>query len=121
MPVLVVDDHRSMIAILRSLLKQIGFEDIDEATTGAEALRKLGERHHALVVSDWYMEPMSGYDLLKEIRADAELAATRFVMVTAESKTENVLAAKKAGVDNYVVKPFNAQTLRAKINAIFGE
>jgi two-component system chemotaxis response regulator CheY len=121
MPVLVVDDHRTMIAIVRTLLRQIGFEEVDEATTGAEALRKLAERHHGLVVSDWYMDPMSGYDLLKEIRADADLAATRFIMVTAESKTENVLAAKKAGVDNYIVKPFNAQTLRTKISAVFGD
>ncbi|HVV94767.1 MAG TPA: response regulator [Hyphomicrobiales bacterium] len=121
MPVLVVDDYRSMINIIRSLLKQIGLEDVDEAVNGAEALQKLNERHHPLVVSDWYMEPMSGYDLLKEIRASAELATTRFIMVTAESKTENVIAAKKAGVDSYIVKPFNAQTLRSKINAVFGE
>jgi two-component system chemotaxis response regulator CheY len=121
MPVLVVDDYRSMIHIIRSLLKQIGLDDVDEAMNGAEALTKLGERHHPLVVSDWYMEPMSGYDLLKEIRANAELAGTRFIMVTAESKTENVIAAKKAGVDSYIVKPFNAQTLRSKINAVFGE
>lgn len=121
MPVLVVDDYRSMIAIIRGLLKQIGLEDVDEAMNGAEALQKLTERRHGLVMADWYMEPMSGYDLLKEIRADADLAATRFIMVTAESKTENVIAAKKAGVDSYIVKPFNAQTLRSKINAVFGE
>jgi two-component system chemotaxis response regulator CheY len=121
MPVLVVDDYRSMIHIIRSLLKQIGLEDVDEAMNGAEALEKLTERRHALVVSDWYMEPMSGYELLKEIRSNGELAGTRFIMVTAESKTENVIAAKKAGVDSYIVKPFNAQTLRSKINAVFGE
>jgi two-component system chemotaxis response regulator CheY len=121
MPVLVVDDYRSMIHIIRSLLKQIGLEDVDEAMNGTEALAKLGERHHQLVVSDWYMEPMSGYDLLKEIRANADLAGTRCIMVTAESKTENVIAAKKAGVDSYIVKPFNAQTLRSKINAVFGD
>jgi two-component system chemotaxis response regulator CheY len=121
MPVLVVDDYRSMITIIRGLLKQIGLEDVDEAMNGAEALTKLAERRHGLVMADWYMEPMSGYDLLKEIRADGELAGTRFIMVTAESKTENVIAAKKAGVDSYIVKPFNAQTLRSKINAVFGE
>jgi two-component system chemotaxis response regulator CheY len=121
MPVLVVDDYRSMINIIRGLLKQIGLDDVDEATSGAEALTKLAERHHGLVVSDWNMEPMSGFELLKEIRADGELAGTRFIMVTAESKTENVIAAKKAGVDSYIVKPFNAQTLRSKINAVFGE
>jgi two-component system chemotaxis response regulator CheY len=71
------------------------------------------------VISDWNMEPMTGYDLLKHIRSDAELSETPFIMVTAESKTENVIAAKKAGVSNYIVKPFNAQTLQNKIEAVF--
>ena len=71
------------------------------------------------MISDWNMEPMTGYDLLREMRADPALAATPFIMVTAESKTENVIAAKKAGVNNYIVKPFNAQTLQNKIEAVF--
>jgi two-component system chemotaxis response regulator CheY len=73
------------------------------------------------VISDWNMEPMTGYELLKEVRADEKLSRTPFIMVTAESKTENVIAAKKAGVNNYIVKPFNAQTLKSKIDAVFGD
>jgi len=119
LPILVVDDYRTMIRIIRNLLKQIGFEDVDEATDGTEALTKLRGRHYGLIISDWNMEPMTGYDFLREVRADPELAKTPFIMVTAESKTENVIAAKKAGVNNYIVKPFNAQTLKNKIDAVF--
>jgi two-component system chemotaxis response regulator CheY len=119
MPVLVVDDYNTMIRILRNLLKQLGFEDIDDAADGSAALEKMREKKYGLVISDWNMEPMTGYDLLKEVRADPGLATTPFIMVTAESKTENVIAAKKAGVNNYIVKPFNAQTLQTKIEAVF--
>ncbi|MGL1921054.1 MAG: response regulator [Hyphomicrobiales bacterium] len=121
MEVLVVDDYKTMIRIIRNLLKQLGFENIDDAADGAEALGKLKEKSYGLVISDWNMEPMTGYELLKEVRGDEVLAKTPFIMVTAESKTENVIAAKKAGVNNYIVKPFNAATLKAKINAVFGE
>ncbi|SON54625.1 Chemotaxis protein CheY [Hartmannibacter diazotrophicus] len=120
MSVLVVDDYKTMIRIIRNLLKQLGFEDVDEAADGTEALGKMKERKYGLVISDWNMEPMTGYELLKQVRADAGLAKTPFIMVTAESKTENVIAAKKAGVNNYIVKPFNAQTLKGKIEAVFG-
>ena len=120
MPVLVVDDYKTMVRIIRNLLKQLGFNDVDEASDGREALDKMRQRRYGLVISDWNMEPMTGYELLKEVRADASLARTPFIMVTAESKTENVIAAKKAGVNNYIVKPFNAQTLKGKIDAIFG-
>ena len=119
MPVLVVDDYNTMVRIIRNLLKQLGFEDIDDASDGSAALVKMRQRRYGLVISDWNMEPMTGYDLLQEVRADPELFATPFIMVTAESKTENVVAAKKAGVSNYIVKPFNAQTLRTKIEAVF--
>ena len=78
-------------------------------------------RRYGLVISDWNMEPMTGYDLLRQVRADPGLGEIPFIMVTAESKTENVIAAKKAGVNNYIVKPFNAQTLKAKIEAVFAE
>jgi two-component system chemotaxis response regulator CheY len=121
MPVLVVDDYNTMIRILRNLLKQIGFEDIDDAVDGSSALGKMRDKKYGLVISDWNMEPMTGYELLKEVRADPGLSKTPFIMVTAESKTENVIAAKKAGVNNYIVKPFNAQTLKSKIQAVFGE
>ena len=119
MPVLVVDDYKTMVRIIRNLLKQLGFDDVDEAADGKEALAKMRARRYGLVISDWNMEPMTGYELLKEVRADTSLARTPFIMVTAESKTENVIAAKKAGVNNYIVKPFNAQTLKGKIDAIF--
>ncbi len=119
MPVLVVDDYNTMIRIIRNLLKQIGFQDIDDAVDGSQALGKMREKRYGLVISDWNMEPMTGYELLKEVRADPGLTKTPFIMVTAESKTENVIAAKKAGVNNYIVKPFNAQTLQSKIEAVF--
>jgi two-component system chemotaxis response regulator CheY len=118
-PVLVVDDYNTMVRIVRNLLRQLGFEDIDDANDGAAALAKLQSRKYGLVISDWNMEPMTGYDLLKAVRADPELSRTPFIMVTAESKTDNVIAAKKAGVSNYIVKPFNAQTLKTKIEAVF--
>jgi two-component system chemotaxis response regulator CheY len=119
MPVLVVDDYNTMVRIIRNLLKQIGFEHVDDASDGSAALLKMRERQYGLVISDWNMEPMTGYALLQEVRADPALSQTPFIMVTAESKTENVIAAKKAGVSNYIVKPFNAQTLKSKIDAVF--
>jgi two-component system, chemotaxis family, chemotaxis protein CheY len=119
MPVLVVDDYNTMVRIIRNLLKQLGFEDVDDAGDGNAALEKMRERKYGLVISDWNMEPMTGYDLLKQMRSDPDLGRTPFIMVTAESKTDNVIAAKKAGVSNYIVKPFNAQTLKNKIDAVF--
>ena len=119
MPILVVDDYSTMIRIIRNLLKQLGFENVDDASDGSAALAKLQTKRYGLVISDWNMEPMTGYDLLKEVRADPNLATTPFIMITAESKTENVIAAKKAGVNNYIVKPFNAATLKNKIEAVF--
>jgi two-component system, chemotaxis family, chemotaxis protein CheY len=118
-PILIVDDYNTMIRIIRNLLKQLGFEHVDDASDGSAALAKMRERKYGLVISDWNMEPMTGYDLLQEVRSDPTLKKTPFIMVTAESKTENVIAAKKAGVSNYIVKPFNAQTLRSKIDAVF--
>jgi len=121
MPVLVVDDYGTMVRIIRNLLRQIGFADVDDAKDGTTALEKLHSRRYGLVISDWNMEPMTGYDLLRQVRADPGLGEIPFIMVTAESKTENVIAAKKAGVNNYIVKPFNAQTLKSKIEAVFAE
>ena len=119
MPILVVDDYNTMIRIIRNLLRQLGYEDVDDAADGASALSKMRDKRYGLVISDWNMEPMTGYDLLKQIRSDPGLARTPFIMVTAESKTDHVIAAKKAGVDNYIVKPFNAQTLKSKIETVF--
>ncbi|HYF08785.1 MAG TPA: chemotaxis response regulator CheY [Acetobacteraceae bacterium] len=116
--VLIVDDYRTMLRIIRNLLKQLEFHNVDEATDGQEALAKLRAGQFGLVISDWNMQPMTGLDLLKEVRADARLRDTPFIMITAESKTENVVAAKAAGVSNYIVKPFNAETLREKIEKV---
>ena len=124
--VLVVDDYGTMRRIIRNLLTQIGFTNIDEAADGATALGKLRERPFGLVISDWNMEPMTGLqlvvgpDLLQEVRADNKLKPLPFIMVTAESKTENVVAAKQAGVSNYIIKPFNADTLKKKIESVLG-
>ena len=119
MPVLVVDDYATMIRIIRNLLRQLGFENVDEASDGRSALAKLRAQKYGLVISDWNMEPMTGYDLLLAVRGDKALFETPFIMITAESKTDNVIAAKKAGVNNYIVKPFNAATLKSKIDAVF--
>ncbi len=120
MPILVVDDYQTMVRIIRNLLKQLGFENVDDASDGTSALAKLKQRKYGLVISDWNMEPMTGFELLRQVRSDDGLRATPFIMVTAESKTENVVAAKKAGVSNYIVKPFNAQTLKTKIESVCG-
>ena len=120
MPILVVDDYTTMIRIIRNLLRQLGFEDVDDASDGSIALSKMHLKRYGLVISDWNMEPMTGYELLKQVRADPSIGSTPFIMVTAETKTENVIAAKQAGVNNYIVKPFNADTLKSKIEAVFG-
>ena len=121
MPVLVVDDYQTMIRIIRNLLNQLGFKNIEEAKDGRQALEKLNGGKFGLVISDWNMEPMTGFELLQQVRASDKLKATPFIMVTAESKTENVIAAKKAGVNNYIVKPFNAETLKGKLKSVLGE
>jgi two-component system chemotaxis response regulator CheY len=119
MPILVVDDFNTMNRIIRNLLKQIGFGDVDDASDGMTALTKIAAKKYGLIISDWNMEPMSGYELLKAVREREETANTPFIMVTAEARTDSVIAAKKAGVNNYIVKPFNAQTLKSKIEAVF--
>jgi two-component system chemotaxis response regulator CheY len=120
MNILIVDDYKTMLRIIRNLLKQLGFNNVDEATDGSAALQKLRDKTYGLVISDWNMEPMSGLQLLKEVRADVGLKETPFIMITAESKSENVLAAKEAGVSNYIVKPFNAATLKGKLTTVIG-
>lgn len=120
MNILIVDDYKTMLRIIENLLKQLGFKNVIQATDGSMALRLLHETNFGLIISDWNMEPMTGLQLLKEVRADAKLKPTPFIMVTAESKTENVVAAKEAGVNNYIVKPFNAETLKQKISTVLG-
>ena len=119
-PVLVIDDYDRMIRILRDLLRQVGFEDIDDAANGSAALAKMRDKKYGLVISDWSTE-MAGADLLTEMRADPGLAQTPFIMVTPETRPENVIAAKKAGVSNYILKPFNARTLQDTIQAVIGQ
>jgi two-component system chemotaxis response regulator CheY len=118
--ILVVDDYPTMRRIVRNLLDQIGFKDVEEAGNGAEAFEKIKVSKYDMVISDWNMEPMTGLELLKHVRADAALSKTPFIMVTAESKTENVIAAKQAGASQYIVKPFTAETLKAKIASVVG-
>lgn len=121
MNVLIVDDYKTMLKIVGNLLRQLGFTNIDEATDGSMALNMFSEKQYGLIISDWNMEPMSGLDLLKQVRAAANNNKVPFIMVTAESKTENVIIAKQAGVNNYIVKPFNAETLKTKISSVLGE
>lgn len=123
MNVLIVDDYNTMLRIVKNLLKQLGFNNVDEASDGAEALEKVKGKNYGLIISDWNMEPMTGIEFLREVRGanDQPYQNTPFIMVTAESKTENVIEAKKAGVNNYIVKPFNAETLKTKMTAVLGE
>ena len=119
MPILVVDDYHTMVRIVRNLLKQIGYENVDDAANGQQAYDMIKAKRYGLIISDWNMEPMTGYQLLQKVRADVDGAQLPFIMVTAESKTDNVVAARRAGVNHYIVKPFNAATLKAKIDAVF--
>ncbi len=121
MNILIVDDYRTMLRIIRNLLKQLGFDNVDEALDGTEAYEKIVNNNYGLIISDWNMEPMTGLELLKKVRANEKTKHLPFIMVTAESKTENVLEAKKQGVNNYIIKPFNAETLKAKMTAVIGQ
>lgn len=121
MNVLVVDDYKSMIRIVRGLLTQLGFQNVDEAMDGPSALAMIRAKPYGLVLSDWNMQPMSGLELLKEVRADERTRTLPFVMVTAEAKAENVVAARQAGVNNYVIKPFTLAVLKQKLTTVLGE
>lgn len=122
MNILIVDDYNTMLRIIKNLLKQLGFNNVDEATDGAMALEKIKNKTYGLVISDWNMEPMTGLELLKQVRSSNDnFKNVPFIMVTAESKTENVVAAKQAGVNNYIVKPFNAETLKMKMASVLGD
>ena len=117
--ILVVDDFPTMRRIIRNLLKDLGFENVDEAEDGVMAFDKLQASSFDLVVSDWNMPNMDGLELLKKIRADDTLSSMPVLMVTAEAKKENIIAAAQAGASGYVVKPFTAATLEEKLNKIF--
>ncbi len=116
--IMVVDDFATMRKVIRNLLKQVGYENIVEAEDGVIALKTLKSQKIDLVVSDWNMPNMTGLELLKAVRADEDLKATPFLMVTAEALQDNVIAAVKAGVSNYIVKPFTAEVLNDKITKI---
>ena len=117
--ILSVDDFPTMRRIIKNILGQLGLRDVHEAEDGAMALSKLRSEKFDLVVADWNMPRMSGLELLKEMKADASLKGIPVVMVTAEADKENVMAALKEGASNYIVKPFNAETLREKLQAVF--
>jgi two-component system chemotaxis response regulator CheY len=121
MPILIVDDYKTMLRVLRNFLLQLNFGNIAEATDGSMALQKLRQQDFGFVISDWNMEPMTGMQLLREVRADDKLKHLPFIMITAESKSENVIAAKQAGVSNYIVKPFSAETLKSKMTSVLGK
>ncbi|MCX7149716.1 MAG: chemotaxis response regulator CheY [Rhodocyclales bacterium] len=118
---LVVDDFSTMRRIVRNLLKELGFTNVEEAEDGAVALTKLREGGFEFVVSDWNMPNMDGLTLLQNVRADARLKTLPFLMITAEAKKENVTAAVQAGASGYIVKPFTAATLQDKLDKIFGK
>jgi two-component system chemotaxis response regulator CheY len=118
MSVLVVEDSRTMGQIVRNLLTLMGFRHVDTVFDGATALSKLREKHYGLVISDSNMQPMTGQTLLEAIRADPALSSIPFIMMTAESNLVNVTAAKEAGANNYIVKPFTGEMLKEKIGAI---
>jgi two-component system chemotaxis response regulator CheY len=120
MKVLIVDDFATMRRILRNILKQIGFTDINEADDGSTALKKLKKEKYDLILSDWNMPEMPGIDLINAIRADDELKGIPFVMITAEAQKDNIIGAVKAGVNSYIVKPFTAETIGEKLKKVFG-
>ena len=120
MSILIVDEYKTMLRIIRNLLRQLNFTNVEEAMDGTEALHLLGQKDIQLIISDWNMEPMTGLQLLREVRKNDKFKHIPFIMITAESKAENVVAAKQAGVSNYIVKPFNAETLKAKLSSVLG-
>ncbi|HDH98932.1 MAG TPA: response regulator [Deltaproteobacteria bacterium] len=118
MRILVVDDFATMRKVIRNLLRQTGYQNVTEAEDGVAALKELRSQKIDFVISDWNMPNMTGIELLKAVRADSELSSLPFLMVTAESLKENVVEAVKAGVSNYIVKPFTAEVLSEKIEKI---
>jgi two-component system chemotaxis response regulator CheY len=118
MPVLVVDDSRTMARLARNLLMLIGFSDVDQVFDGATALARLQESQYGLVLCDWNMRPMTGHMLLQRIRAYPSLERLPVIVLTAETTFDNVMAAKEAGANGYIVKPFNGETLKQKVAAV---
>ena len=121
MNILIVDDFKTMLTIIDGALKQFGFKNVDQASDGKAALEKMNTTKYGLILSDWNMEPMNGLDLLREVRRNDDTKKIPMILITAESKPENIIAAKKEGVSNYIVKPFTANTLRDKLVAVLGQ
>lgn len=121
MKILVVDDFLTMRRIIINLLRQLGFNNVVEAADGQQALERVQQEPIDLIVSDWNMPNMTGIEFLKHVRADEKTKKIPFIMVTAEGKKENVIAAVHAGVSNYIVKPFNAATLKEKMVKVIGD
>ena len=116
--ILIVEDRQVMLKIIRRLLVQLGYAHIDEAVNGLQAIEKIHQKHYDLILSDWNMDGMSGFDLLKQVRAEPATHDTPFVLVTAESKPENILAAKAAGATGYLVKPFKLEVLEKTLDGV---
>lgn len=121
MPVLVVEDHKATVLIVRALLAQLGFSNVDQVSDGFAALARMREKKYALVISDWHMEPLSGYGLLKKIQIDGALADIRFIMITSDPEVTHVTAAEQSGVSGYLVKPFSAEQLKVEIERAFAK
>jgi two-component system chemotaxis response regulator CheY len=121
MTILIVDDQNTMLRIIRNMLQQLGVRTIHDTTSGETAIEMSQQTAYDLIISDWNMEPVSGLEFLKAVRASERTKHTPFIMVTAENKVENIVIAKQAGVNNYVVKPFSQDTLRAKIEHVFAK
>lgn len=120
MRVLVVDDFSTMRRIIKNILRQLGFNNVVEADDGTTAWEVINKEKIDFIVSDWNMPQMAGIDLLRKVRASEEFANTPFLMVTAEAQQENIIEAVQAKVSNYIVKPFTAETMKQKIDKIFG-
>lgn len=120
--ILIVDDYRMMRRIIKNLLGQIGFPagQVDEASDGVEALQKIREQKYDIVLCDWHMEPMHGYEVLSAVRKNPEIAKTPFIIVSAESNTKEIIRAQKLGITAYLLKPFNVATLREKLKKVKG-
>lgn len=119
MPILVVDDFSTMRRIIKTCLRQLGFDNVEEADDGQAALAKLNAGNFKFIISDWNMPNMMGIDLLRAVRSQENLKTLPFLMVTAEAQKENILEAAKSGVSNYIIKPFTADVLQQKMEAIF--
>ncbi len=120
MTVLIIDSQKTMLRILRSMLTQLGFRNIEEATDGLAAMNLMRVAEYGLVICDADIEPMTGLQLLKTIRADKRLQKIPFIMIASDAKPADVMTAKKEGVSNFMLKPFNADTLKSKISAVIG-